>query len=98
MSEHISVFPTTWCCDRPDPETGFDATCRSVEAHYHADCDRCRYNPDTCADCRSGECQRLHPIERVWGATPGQVRELMREHWAADHEPQDLLELLGSMT
>jgi hypothetical protein len=97
-SETILVYPTAWACDIPhdwDPMPPMD--CHAASWHFHANCERCMYNPNTCADCRKGKCERCHTSERVSGPTPEEVRERMRAHWATEHEPADLLEMLDSM-
>jgi len=97
-ADEILIYPTTWACDiQHDWATIPPQDCPDANAHFHADCERCLYNPDTCADCRKGGCERFHTSERVWGPTPDVVKERMRAHWAEDHEPADLLELLDGM-
>lgn len=96
MTESIRVYPTDWVCVHPDWHN-LEPGCPKADVHFHANCERCRYKPDTCEDCRKGGCIRCHTTERVWAATPDEVRAKIRAHWATDHEPADLLELLEGL-
>lgn len=96
LSDQILVYPTTWACVvAHDWTTIPPLDCPDAHAHFHANCEKCMYNPETCKDCAKDKCRRCHTSERVWGPTPDVVRERMREHWLTDHDPALVAEQLG---
>lgn len=91
--DEIRVATSSWICVHDD-WTNIPPGCPDAPVHFHADCNRCRHIPDRCEDCRNRKCIRFHTSERFWAETPEDVRAKMRAHWANDHEPADLLEML----